>query len=38
MQVTKDADGTVRSKSLAPVRFVPLLQSDPTTQPATAPK
>jgi protein-L-isoaspartate(D-aspartate) O-methyltransferase len=38
MQVTKDADGTVRSKSLAPVRFVPLLQSDPTTQTAPAPK
>jgi protein-L-isoaspartate(D-aspartate) O-methyltransferase len=38
MQVTKDPDGTVRSKSLAPVRFVPLLQSDPSTQPATQPK
>jgi protein-L-isoaspartate(D-aspartate) O-methyltransferase len=38
MQVTKDAEGTVRSKSLTPVRFVPLLQSDPTTQPATEPK
>jgi protein-L-isoaspartate(D-aspartate) O-methyltransferase len=42
MQVTKDADGTVRSKNNGNVRFVPLLQSDPTTQaastPATAPK
>jgi protein-L-isoaspartate(D-aspartate) O-methyltransferase len=37
MQVTKDADGTVRSKSLAPVRFVPLLNEDPTGKPATAP-
>jgi protein-L-isoaspartate(D-aspartate) O-methyltransferase len=38
MQVTKDAEGTVRSKSLATVRFVPLLESDPTTHPATEPK
>ena len=36
MLVTKDADGIVRSQNLAPVRFVPLLSSDPTTQPATA--
>ena len=37
MMVSKDADGTVRSESLQPVRFVPLLASDPTTQPTTAP-
>jgi len=36
MLVTKDADGIVRSQNLAPVRFVPLLSSDPSTQPATA--
>ncbi len=38
MEVTKDAEGTVRSKNLAPVRFVPLLQADPSTQAATGPK
>jgi protein-L-isoaspartate(D-aspartate) O-methyltransferase len=37
MQVTKDAEGAIRSKSLAPVRFVPLLQSDPTTQSSSQP-
>jgi protein-L-isoaspartate(D-aspartate) O-methyltransferase len=30
MLVEKDPDGTVRSQSLAPVRFVPLLAKDPT--------
>ncbi|HEY4330890.1 MAG TPA: protein-L-isoaspartate(D-aspartate) O-methyltransferase [Phycisphaerae bacterium] len=35
MLVTKDPDGTVKSKNLAPVRFVPLLTADPTTQAAT---
>ncbi len=43
MLVTKDpTDGSVKSKNLAAVRFVPLLSADPTTkrasQPATAPK
>jgi len=32
MLVTKDAEGGVRTKSLSPVRFVPLLEADPTTQ------
>lgn len=36
--VTKDADGTISSEDLAPVRFVPLMQVDSSTQPATAPK
>jgi len=27
MLITKDAHGTVRSRSLMPVRFVPLLRS-----------
>jgi protein-L-isoaspartate(D-aspartate) O-methyltransferase len=30
MLVTKDQDGVIESKSLAPVRFVPLLAKDPT--------
>jgi protein-L-isoaspartate(D-aspartate) O-methyltransferase len=37
MMVTKDAEGTVRSQNLQPVRFVPLLASDPTTQAASGP-
>jgi protein-L-isoaspartate(D-aspartate) O-methyltransferase len=36
--VTKDADGTISTEDLAPVRFVPLVQVDSSTQPATAPK
>src|SRR6185295_7267483 len=37
MLVNKDADGSVRSKNLAAVRFVPLLSADPTTKPASQP-
>ena len=33
MLVEKDMNGTIHSQSLAPVRFVPLLQKDPTAAP-----
>ncbi len=36
--VTKDTDGAIRTEDMGLVRFVPLLQNDPSTQPATAPK
>ena len=32
MLVTKDANGAVRSRSLMPVRFVPLLRKDPSAR------
>lgn len=37
-QVTKDEDGTVHTEDITPVRFVPLMQVDISTQPQTAPK
>ena len=38
MLVTKDAGGIIRTQSLAPVRFVPLLPTDPSTQPGATTK